>query len=427
MKAQSHTQQQFNHQFHCYSSKPPFVSVSRLPFHTIVHTRSISSFQDFFKNNFPFSPSIYIKMANAIVLGLTLALSFQTIKDTVFPPAPADQVTNIRIGAGSSALADGAAPGVHLFDFEGKTIGFEKASGDKIEKGVGHDISVNHRFANDNAAAQAEYISVIQGGNDALCISYITATLPDGVQYNWNGDIGFQCDAPWTYGNTTLTSDATGGIYQPRCVWLDGDGSNGLTAKGMGLHFPSFLANQARVDQYGADNDVMCKADPRFKMYTTLGVEDAIPHFKTPPFNLQTLVDFDRTQTLNSANWETTAPDTSPLKGIGKRDSKNNGDSTAYTQSPKHATQIIKSNAQSHSASELCGSKTSWGPDFVSLYEGVFCDMGAKKTWPLCKGARDTACFDNAASRMRYSLSARDARVMGAPLNNKAYGVIHEW
>lgn len=389
-------------------------------------------------------------MANAIVIIATLGLSILPVKDIVFPPAPSDQVTNIRIGAGSNKNNDGSIPGVHLFDFEGKTIGIAKSNGDKIQKGLDHDISVNHRLLADNAAAQAEYISVVQGGNDALCISYITAVLPNGVQYSWNGDIGFQCGALWMFGNTTLTADAAGGIYQPRCNWIDGDNSDGLHTKAMGIHLPSFLANQGRVDQYDKDNDVMCKADPRFKLYDQLDVEDAIPHFKDVPFNGTTLIDFNRDTTLDPANWATTPVDKTPLKGIEseKRGLNQRGNhttntgnhknidtnkrsgnrtTTAPTQSSKHQGQLIKSGSQYHSASELCGSATSYGPDFVSIHEGIFCDMDQKKAWPLCKTAKDTACFDDKTNKMRLGAanSRRDGK--GTVLPRKVYKNIEQW
>lgn len=159
----------------------------------------------------------------------------------------------------------------------------------------------------------------------------------------------------------------------------------------------------------------MCKADPRFKLYDQLPVDDAIPHFKDTPFNLTTLVDFNRDATLDPANWITTPVDNTPLKGIESRKrglnqrgnhTTNNGSPkvirnnkssdprnttttiTAPKQGTKHVGQLIKSGSQYHSASELCGSATSYGPDFVSIHEGIFCDMDQKKVWPICKMLR---------------------------------------
>ena len=45
---------------------------------------------------------------------------------------------------------------------------------------------------------------------------------------------------------------------------------------------------------------------------------------------------------------------------------------------------IVGSHDSRHSSKVLCASPTSWGPDFVSFEEGLFCDMTLRRTWPLC-------------------------------------------
>lgn len=320
-------------------------------------------------------------------------------------------------------------------------------------------------------------------------------TLPtSGVQYAWNGDFGFQCGALWGYGNTTFSADPSGGVYQPRCNWIDGNDSNGLHTQAIGMHLPSVLANQARVDQYNNDNDLMCKADPRFKLYDKLDVEDPIPYFKSETFDLGTLVDFNRDETLDKNNWATTPVDRSALKGIGseRRDtacsydqgqtssqnsnstsghailtntticgsgssgnkgeqdpagaSNNNGNikpagnnnrtvgnstfsgtRTAPPQNEKHRGQLIKSGAYYHSAKELCDSATSYGPDFVSIIEGLYCDMGQKKTWPLCQTATQNTCFDNTANKMRLGAGNNRRDSKGVVLPRKVYNNVEQW
>lgn len=70
------------------------------------------------------------------------------------------------------------------------TIGFHEGTYDaKIGRGVGHDISVVQSSAS-SASAQTEYISIIQDGKDAICISAIIVTTLDGVRYTFYGDIG---------------------------------------------------------------------------------------------------------------------------------------------------------------------------------------------------------------------------------------------
>lgn len=45
---------------------------------------------------------------------------------------------------------------------------------------------------------------------------------------------------------------------------------------------------------------------------------------------------------------------------------------------------LVVSEHTAHSAVEVCESASSWGPDFVALAEGVFCDMCTRQLYPLC-------------------------------------------
>jgi hypothetical protein len=410
-------------------------------------------------------------------LGVVTVSLIPLLESLVKPPAEA--VTNLRIGAGSLDFEDGNVPSVRLFDLEGTTIGFSKANGDKIGRGVGHDMTITHLGDNDvvnQAAAQAEYIAVIQGGNDALCISYITVTTPDGIKYGWFGDVGASCaGSHWYYGNTTAGLDSNNGEYQPKCMWIDGDDSAGYDKKAFSFHLPSFLTNQARADQYLNDNDLMCGAAPRFSLYTDLSMTDPIKYFSHPMFDTNTLLDFDRNDTLNPANWLDTP---APIFDLSKRETELAGNSTGlkhmpYTkggpvitnsttgdsssdssgsqttttnaassagnsqtgngyrkQSDKHAGILIVSPQTHHKASELCDSINSYGPDFVSLSEGLFCDMAAHKTWPLCLDVGQILCFDLEAQGMRSgnatSVTGRRA-IAGKMAGGKTYERVTRW
>ena len=63
-----------------------------------------------------------------------------------------------------------------------------------------------------------------------------------------------------------------------------------------------------------------------------------------------------------------------------------------------------------HTATVVCQSETSWGPDFVSVVEGLYCDMCEKMLWNLCAGPEATYCFDLVARELRFSrgLETRD-------------------
>lgn len=56
--------------------------------------------------------------------------------------------------------------------------------------------------------------------------------------------------------------------------------------------------------------------------------------------------------------------------------------------------QLRISHHAEHSARELCGMERSWGPDFVSVVEGLYCDMCERDLYPLCANEQQTNCFD---------------------------------
>jgi len=68
------------------------------------------------------------------------------------------------------------------------------------------------------------------------------------------------------------------------------------------------------------------------------------------------------------------------------------------------------SHLSEHTATVVCQSETSWGPDFVSVAEGLYCDMCEKMLWNLCTGPGATYCFDLVARELRFSgdLKTRD-------------------
>ena len=68
------------------------------------------------------------------------------------------------------------------------------------------------------------------------------------------------------------------------------------------------------------------------------------------------------------------------------------------------------SHLSDHTATVVCQSETSWGPDFVSVAEGLYCDMCEKMLWNLCAGPGATYCFDLVTRELRFSgrLETRD-------------------
>jgi hypothetical protein len=295
--------------------------------------------------------------------------------------------TSFSIGIGGNATGDfnaeGSVPHVAFWDVKGARIAQYKGDANgHLDQNFDWTMSIsNDQTEPRGAARQPEYISVVAEETDAICISYIYAS-GNGAQYAWYGDMGYTCGADWHYSNFTVGD----GHYQPKCVWIDQDHSNGLRFQGLSFHFPDFTASQTgQMDEYNTNLDTLCKSDPRMKFWPGI-VPDAVIPFFTPPLQYNTDgSDVDPSLVINK----------SPKKNminIKTKSSRSNQPKQGGRQlRPDH---LIVSHFEGHSAKELCESATSIGPDFVSMNEKIFCDMATKQWWNLCSPTLATGCFD---------------------------------
>ncbi|KAH6611650.1 hypothetical protein C7974DRAFT_419110 [Boeremia exigua] len=321
-------------------------------------------------------------------------------------PDKTDRQTVIRIGVGTSINAEGNTggdtPGIRLFDVMGRALGSKRGSKSNIADGGYKDIRVTASRA--HQGRQAQYILVSKGGNDALCISYIAVTWPDGQRKRGH----------W-YNSQTIIGDTN---YQPKCVWIDGDASNGIATQGLGIHVTDFTATPERAAAYKEDPETMCKSRPRFHLYDELDTDMYLPFFDPPLEYDENSVDRDRSKVLVDGS------STGPLPPR-KRSVEQRG--TALTRRHHFPGRLVTSAQRAHSARELCRSETSLGPDFVSVYEGLFCDMSEKELWPLCDEMHLTGCFDvESNSMVAGSLSRRD-EASGRHVPEKEYNDVQVW
>lgn len=293
----------------------------------------------------------------------------------------------------------------------GRDIGEKRGSKSNIADGGYKDIRVT--ASSEQQGRQAQYISVSKGGNDALCISYIAVTWPDGQQKAWYGDVGYTCGAFW-YNSQTIIGDNN---YQPKCVWIDGDKSNGITTQGMGIHITDFVATEERAQAYKDHPETMCKSKPRFWLYDDLTSDMYLPFFD-PPLEYDTNnVDKDRSKVLVEGS------STGPLP---PRKRSHKARSTVHKRH-HFPGKLVTSSKPAHSARELCESDHSLGPDFVSLPEGLFCDMSEKELWPLCDEAHTTGCFDVARNEMVAGSLGRRDEASGRHIPEKEYSNVQAW
>ncbi|TGO71131.1 hypothetical protein BELL_0616g00060 [Botrytis elliptica] len=371
----------------------------------------------------------------AQVIGLLLgAITMIPMLESFIPDKTA-QTTTIRIGAGTStdskASTSGNTPGVRLFDVVGRSIAQKSGSSSRIADGSFSDIKL---VAPDSVGGrQGQYLSVVSGGNDALCISYIAVTWPDGGQQTWTGDIGVQCGGDW-YESQTIMDPSTN--YMPKCMWIDSDGSNGIKTKGMGIHITDFTPSDDRAAQYQKDPPSMCGSQPRFWLYDDIDMKTCMPYFDPPLQYTTGLTDMDRSKVVGVQGSKTctnkkvrrggtqaVSARRLELPSINNTTSVNN----IGNKLSSFLGKLITSNSTSHSAIRLCDSETSLGPDFVAHHENTYCDMMNKQSYPLCgrdNSTISTDCFDIMSKTLVPSegLKRRDT-----PLPTKEYHTVTHW
>lgn len=83
-------------------------------------------------------------------------------------------------------------------------------------------------------------------------------------------------------------------------------------------------------------------------------------------------------------------------------------------------TRLVISSDPQHTATSLCDADRSYGPDFVSMSEGLYCDMSVKTLYPLCVPDSDAtgACFEVATASLKSG---------GARMSQKAFSKILQW
>lgn len=100
-------------------------------------------------------------------------------------------------------------------------------------------------------------------------------------------------------------------------------------------------------------------------------------------------------------------------------------ETVSVTDTAGQRRKLVVSAYKGQSAQELCDSRNSRGPDFVSLDEGKYCDMSEKKVYRLCSGRYSRDCFsldqDNKRLRRRGNIPG-----MGDAIH-RDYGQVDEW
>jgi hypothetical protein len=287
-------------------------------------------------------------------------------------------------------------------------------------------------------------VAVAASGNDAVCINFISMTWPGGEQFGFLGDIGTMCGADWYYSDVLTANYDSTSTETPvllnrtsNCVWIDGDGSNGLRFQGFGYHATDFSSsknhdNDGRAAQYHTHPDTMCSSAPRFKMYPKMHVDTQIPIFWPKLQYNSDNSDADIKAVTNNAGMMPKRRRARNNGQLSERNLLDNSTTIANTTAPGNSTTpfmygvLIKSPFDQHNATHLCNSDNSKGPDFVSLVEEVFCDMEKKESWPICSDKIAHGCFDCEVNQMRPGPLGK-RMIEGRQIPDKTYTKEVKW
>lgn len=212
--------------------------------------------------------------------------------------------------------------------------------------------------------------------SDARLTSRIAAGTSAGNEepWTWTGDVGADCGQAWDYSRESLggTNEES---PQRKCVWLAG--SNGTAVENNTLHTTT---RQMKINMfaYGAwarneTLDYRCGA-------TIFSQDDKDPIEEPTP----------RGPISQSRLRAKRTPYAQPIQDKPPRE-----------RSSKSASELVVNSRPDQSAIELCNSPTSRGSDFVSIDEGLFCDMETKALYPLCSSEVKSQCFDLEHERLQ--------------------------
>lgn len=247
---------------------------------------------------------------NAVITAVSGLALLPVLSNFLIPPTPADLITTVRVVLGISETdtdqgISGNIPGVALWDVKGRSIGTTFGSSNIVKEGGFVDIEVV--ASTDVGNIPAEYISITNGGNDAICIAGITATFPGGGQAVWSADVAFVCNHTGAFvfeSRNVITETTPDGLAQhPHCVWIDRDGTGGIPHQGIGIHLPDFgsLTTSAQLTVYNeGDHESMCQSGPRFRMYEKLQAEIPILTFQPPLDYTDAGLDKDPSKVINN-------------------------------------------------------------------------------------------------------------------------------
>lgn len=235
---------------------------------------------------------------------------------------------------------------------------------------------------------------------DQICVASVTVTWPDQQKRAWIGDNGAACEAAWYPSGIIVNEDN----YETRCVWANPDVGDDEENANLSLGFEvDFRAFNGRDPAVPEEADALSNEEFWTQWCRNPPAQQFWNHLGTNPRDRR------RSETsLGPVGEKAFRPGPAPAAAASSKRR-----SPSLKGRSVKENRLVVSNSETFSAKDLCKDEHSWGPDFVSLSDGFFCDMATKTVKPLCAEGVEEDCFQLDAA----AAGSKHKRAVGARSN----------
>ncbi|KAL8797104.1 MAG: hypothetical protein Q9195_000571 [Heterodermia aff. obscurata] len=364
-------------------------------------------------------------LTTAITQIIDLSKSIPSIANSGISKTASNQI-NVGVGmyeGGDQDNFGGSGLKISGFTQQGTYIG--KGKMPHMDQGRTYGISLDTGDS-DVGDVQAWQLTIAAGGSNAVCVQYVELAWQGTIASGFDGTWGQMCGQDWYYSTATWGVTQNGQPYRPACWWLDAPDSHhhkNHPAQEVWANMESFVSG-ASVQGDNGTTDTYCSTDI-VKFSATDNGDSKNPSVPAglnsdKPGSGPAKLRHRRVPSSRSASYPTAT-----ASGHSSQPTSVVNETSVFMSSKGKLAQLVVSDIQAHSAKDLCDHSRSRGPDFVSRVENIYCDMTAKRSYPLCKDKQTKDCFS--LDKQGKRVSRRDGTTGQTDALHRDYHAVQYW
>ncbi|KAK5234041.1 hypothetical protein LTR47_004630 [Exophiala xenobiotica] len=254
----------------------------------------------------------------------------------------------IGVGVGFASLEIGCAVGITVVN---GLQGWPEENGipavtiyDESDPAEGLDTPVLRDYEDRlyrNFSTTPKRVRITNNGFDTVCLAGVMVSYPDGQSITISGNFGKFCGA----GHQESRRKVLSNNVPESCIWVDRHLRSNISIPGITLNLISPADENGNAQLVVTSDEELCSSP-----FVTMENRQEAPQ---------------------------------------KREESN-----ISVKDVDFASRLIKSNLTMSSAVRMCEGKNTMGPNFLSLAEKLYCDMGSRELLPVCEDGTEGVCFD---------------------------------